>query len=509
MTHSTATPSLSFPTAADLRAVRSYIQRTWKTLTRSTEHILAAAKDSKIGHIQGDRWPVYVSIKADIQVVRQHLEQALSAEEMAKIDLRVLPAEVEQIEDHGLLYLPHDYVVPGGRFNEMYGWDSYFIQLGLLRDGEIHLAKSLVDQFVYEVEHYGTVLNANRTYMLTRSQPPVFTLMILAAYRHLQDRDWLLSTLSAAESYYYYWNVPPHLNQATGLSHYYDLGEGPAPEVIASEKDEHGRTHYERIRDYYRTHTVEGYDVNLYYDKTRHHLTDLFFKGDRSMRESGLDPTDRFGPFSIDIIHYAPVCLNVLLYQMEQDMAEINQILGHHDAVTSWRDRAHNRHRMIDKFLWDEDKGQYYDYNFRTGRRRHYDYVTTFYPLWAGIASESQAKKVVQQLDRYEAPGGLRTSTQVTGNQWDAPFGWAPLNWIAIEGLRRYGYTREAERIARKFVSLLVQEFTRKGTLLEKYDVEACSGDVSDEIHFGYSTNEIGFGWTNGVLLELLETFNF
>lgn len=498
------TTPLEFPSSDQIAAVRDYIKRTWITLSRSQAHIFEAAKDIKIDHMVGKPWPVYISPKENAEQVARALKEVISAEEFHKIELRVLPADVEFIEDHGLLYLPHDYVVPGGRFNEMYGWDSYFIQLGLLRDGELRLAQSLVDQLIYEIDHYGTILNANRTYLLTRSQPPFITLMVLNIFQHTQDLEWLRAVVPLMEGYYYYWTVPPHLNQTTGLSRYYDLGHGPAPEVISSERDEGGRTHYDRIRDYYRTHEVEDYDVSLYYDKAGDRLTDLFYKGDRSMRESGLDPTNRFGPFSIDIIHYAPVCLNVMLYQMEQDLAEMNQLLGHRDAHSSWQERANNRHQLIDQFLWDDEVGMYFDYNFQTERCRRYDYLTTFYPLWAGLASDAQAQRVVKNLNRFETICGLRTSTYVTGNQWDAPFGWAPLHFIAIRGLQRYGYTQEAERISRKFISLTVQEFGRTGTLLEKYDVENCSGNVSDEILFGYSTNEVGFGWTNGVLLELL-----
>jgi len=217
-----------------------------------------------------------------------------------------------------------------------------------------------------------------------------------------------------------------------------------------------------------------------------------------------LDPTNRFGPFSIDIVHYAPVCLNVLLYQMEQDIAQINEILGHTDAVKYWRARAKDRHELIDQFLWDEEIGLYFDYNFFTERRRRYDYVTTFYPLWTGLASPVQAERVVNHLSKFETCGGLRTSTEVTGNQWDAPFGWAPFHLIAVQGLYRYGYREMGDRIADKFITLLLQEFDRQGTLLEKYDVESCSSEISEEIQFGYTSNEEGFGWTNGVLLELL-----
>ncbi len=487
-----------------LTALRRYIKTTWQTLCRDITHIVAAAVDEKIPHKNGQPWIVYVSANESLPKVEEHLRQTVPAEKLKQISLQTLPIEVEQIETHGLLYLPGCYVVPGGRFNEMYGWDSYFIQLGLMRDEEYGLAKSMVDQLLYQVEHYGTVLNANRSYYLSRSQPPFLSQMVRLWYDHDQDQDWLRSTLPQLESYYYYWNVPPHLNPATGLSHYYSIGEGPSPEVIFSERDEHGRTHFERIKDIYRTEPITDYDLSLYYDKDSDRLTDLFYKGDRSMRESGLDPTHRFGPFSVDIIHYAPVCLNVLLYQMEQDMAEIHQALGHEDAAERWHKRAASRAKQINNYLWDEEAGLYFDYNFREGQRRQYEYATTFYPLWAGIASPEQAEQIVDNLFRFEAPGGLRTSNYVSGNQWDAPFGWAPFQLIAVQGLLRYGYKAEAKRIAEKFMAMLVADFERCGHLLEKYDIERSSGNVSDEIHFGYSTNEVGFGWTNGVALALL-----
>jgi alpha,alpha-trehalase len=500
--NSIVTPMM--PTAEQIQAVKAYIKRTWRTLYRSHAHILQAAKDAKVEHAPGQRWIVYLSPQEDYDQVEQQLRQVLPAIEWLQIELRILPAEMAQIQDHGLLYLPHDYVVPGGRFNEMYGWDSYFIQLGLLQDGEIDLARSMVDQLVYEIEHYGTILNANRTYQLGRSQPPVLTLMILALFKHTQDQDWVRSLLPLVERYYYYWTVPPHLNPITGLSRYYALGSGPAPEVVVSEKDEQDRTHYDRVREFYRQHDIPDYDLSLYYDREHDCLTELFYQGDRSMRESGFDISNRFGPFSVDIIHYAPVCLNVLLYQMEQDLATLHELVGYEEVAQQWHDRAVIRHQRIDQFLWDEAAGQYFDYNFSTGDRRPYEFATTFYPLWAGIASVTQAQRVVQNLEKFERPGGLLTSTQVSGNQWDAPFGWAPLQLFAVQGLRRYGYKAEADRLARKFIAMLVQEFATSGTLVEKYDVCAASADVEGEIQFGYSSNEIGFGWTNGVFLELL-----
>lgn len=508
------------PNATEIEKIKTYIKQTWKTLTRSHKDLLSAAKDPKIDHELHQRWLVYVSPQEDFEGIKISLQQILTSEEWEQLELRILPAEVESIESHGLLYLPHPYVVPGGRFNEMYGWDSYFIILGLLQDGELQLAKNMVEQLAYEIEHYGMILNANRTYFLTRSQPPIFTQAILKVYgrlkdlsqpqisrphQHTQDQQWLQSMLSTIESYYYYWNVPPHLNPATGLSHYAALGSGAAPEVVMSELDEDGRTHYDRVKEYYRQFQFDDYDVSLYYDRQTDQLSELFYQGDRSMRESGFDITNRFGPFSIDIIHYAPVCLNVLLAQMESDTAKINEMLGHGEIATQWRDRAALRQERINQFLWDEEAGLYFDYNFRTGKRRQYEYATTFYPLWTGIASAEQARRVWQNLAKFEEAGGILTSTHVSGNQWDAPFGWAPLNLIAVEGLLRYGYEEDAKRIAGKFLTMAVQEFNKTGTLVEKYDVCNCSANVSDEIFFGYSSNEIGFGWTNGTILELFK----
>jgi alpha,alpha-trehalase len=504
VTTPTLTSEKAFLTDTQIQAVRAYIKQTWQTLSRSEAHILEAARDSKVEHAPDTPWPVYISAWENQDAVAASLKAALSPAEFAQIELRVLPADFEQITEHGLLYLPHDYVVPGGRFNEMYGWDSYFILLGLLQDGEIALAKSMVDQLLYEIDHYGTVLNANRTYMLNRSQPPILTRMILKLHEHLQDPGWLRSVLPAVQNYYFYWTVPPHLNQATGLSHYNALGQGPAPEVLFSERDEAGRTHYDRVQEYYRQFNVADYDVSLFYDREQDSLTELFYRGDRSMRESGFDITHRFGPFSADIVHYAPVCLNVLLYQMEQDIAQICELIGHYHGIAYWCRHAEQRQQQIDRYLWDEEAGLYFDYNFRTSQRRPYEFATTFFPLWAGIASAAQARRVVENLPKFEAPGGLLTSTHVSGNQWDAPFGWAPLQLFAVEGLRRYGYEEEARRLAQKFVAMVVQEFETSGTLVEKYDVERCSADVSDEIFFGYSSNEIGFGWTNGVVLELM-----
>ena len=488
---------------ASLAAVRQYITRSWDVLTRSLQDLPRAAPDPKLHRQSNQPWPVYVPADEDRGAIEQRLRAVLSADALAQLELRTLPARFDDIREPGLLYLPKPYVVPGGRFNEMYGWDSYFIQLGLLRDGRVELARDMTDNFLYEIAHYGTILNANRTYFLTRSQPPFLTEMILGVYDRTHDLDWLRGTMTGIDTYYAFWTSPPHLVESIGLSRYVDRGEGPAPEVLADERDAAGRTHYDRVREYYRTHRVDDYDVSQFYDAAADRLTDLFYKGDRSMRESGFDPSNRFGPFSVDIIHYVPVCLNVLLLRMEEEAGRIAAILDDRKAVDTWRTRAQRRRQLIDRYLWDADAGLYFDYNFQTGKRRHYEFATTFYPLWAGSASPQQARAVLRNLSRFEAPGGLLTSTQVTGNQWDAPFGWAPLQIIAVDGLRRYGFQQEADRLARKFVSLVVEDFDAHGTIVEKYDVRRRSSDLAQGLRFGYSSNEIGFGWTNAAVLEL------
>ncbi|MEH2435060.1 MAG: trehalase family glycosidase [Nostoc sp.] len=438
-----ASPAL---TTTQIDTVRAHIKKTWKTLTRSHEHLLQSAKDTKLDHKPGTPWLVYISPLEDCPNIQTVLERSLSSKDMQEIEIRTLPSEVEAIKEHGLLYLPGPYVVPGGRFNEMYGWDSYFILLGLLHDGELELAQSQVDQLLYQVENYGTILNANRTYMLSRSQPPVLSMMVLALFQHTQDEEWLRSTVPLLEQFYYYWVVPPHLNPGTGLSRFYAFGEGPAPEVVFSERDDEGKSHYDRVKEYYQSFEIEDYDVNLYYDRENDKLTHLFYKADRTMRESGFDITNRFGPFSADILHYAPVCLNTLLYQVEQDMANINNIFGNEQLEQQWRDRADIRRDRIDQFLWNKERGLYFDYHFQSGKRRCYEFATTFYPLWLGISSPAQAQRVVENLSLFEAPGGILTSTHITGNQWDAPFGWAPLTYIAVQGLHRYGFHTEGDR---------------------------------------------------------------
>ena len=497
----------SLPAQAALRqksaAILDYIDRTWSVLTRSNRDLAVAAPDPKFPSTSP--WPLYISRTENLERIEKQLREQMKPEDFRKIRLRVLPEDPTTLTDGGLLYLPRPYVVPGGRFNEMYGWDSYFIQVGLLRDHKLALARDLADNFLYEIREYGKILNANRTYYLTRSQPPFLTQMLLAVYDRTKDRDLLAAAVPPIEKYYRYWIVEPHLTPETGLSRYWDTGDTPAPESVSAERDAQGRTHYDLVKEYFRGHKVSDYDVNEYYDAKTNRLTPLFYRADRSMRESGFDPSNRFGPFSADILHYDPVCLNSLLYIMETQTARIMDILNRESDGAVWRKRATDRAAKINRLMWDEKDGLYYDYNFVHKRVRRYPFLTTFYPLWAGIAGKEQAAQVVRNLSKFERPGGLQTSTFESGSQWDAPFGWAPLEMIAVQALRRYGYNDAADRISVEFLSLVLQDFLKHGTIVEKYDVVRRSSNLNGEVRYGYTANQAGFGWTNAAFTNLYD----
>ena len=458
-------------------------------------------------------------------------------------DVRIehLPTEIHhlgeidtsKIEPPGLLYLENKYVVPGGRFNEMYGWDSYFIIRGLLRSGRVELARGMVDNFFFEIEHYGAMLNANRTYYLTRSQPPFLSSMFVDVYDALQktgrtDPAWLAKAYADLEKDYEMWNRDPHLAGETGLSRYYDFGEGPPAEAA---QDESG--FYRKVSTYFFFHPAQedSYIVESPPGDQQHSvawptfslqvcgvsytaartdcdqrkefkLSSEYYKGDRSMRESGFDVSFRFGPFGDATQHYAPVCLNSLLYKTEKDMEQISRWLGHDADAAKWNRRAEKRKQLITRYLWDDAAGFFFDYDLATGQRSSYRYATTLYPLWAGLATAEQAGRVAKNLPALEKVGGLAMSTEDSGAQWDLPYGWGNIEMLAVEGLRRYGYHQDADRISYEFLSMVAENFRRDGYIVEKYNVVTRSSDAHAEL--GYKMNVVGFGWTNAAFLEML-----
>jgi alpha,alpha-trehalase len=533
--------------AADLRAQTQapnsdatlrYIHAAWDTLTRSVTDCNALA-DVKVDSVSATAPVLYLPAEFAAPPKVKALEQTCHVKVVA------LPRRIEKIGDvhpeelpaQGLLYLPNPYVVPGGRFNEMYGWDSYFIVLGLEADHKEALAKGIVDNFLFEIEHYGGVLNANRTYYLTRSQPPFLTSMIRAVYENTasfpatpagraEAKSWLSHAYTLAVKDHSTWERTEHKAGATGLARYFDYGTGPVPEMADTS------TYYVDVLRWLVAHPHQGGDgylvkaaehpdvaeaARLKFSSCDVHASAVcahawfagyrlsrdFYVGDRAMRESGFDSSNRFGPFSGDTQRYAPVCLNSLLYRYERDLEHLAVLLKNARDAAHWDRRTQQRAAAMRRYLWRAKDGVYADFDFQHARTSSYAYVTSLYPLWAGFATREEAIKMEAQLNTFERPGGLSMSSTVTGLQWDEPFGWAPTNWIAVAGLNAYGFRADAARLAQHFSATVDAGFAEDGTIREKYNVVA--GNAQVKVSAGYTTNEIGFGWTNAVYLEMNE----
>lgn len=447
-------PPLRPPVHQDMDVLSGYIHHKWKELTRDHENLfLGMLSDEKVAYREGTKPILYISRQENYEMILKYLSamreqvlqkvrkgeiQGVSETQIPEIDLRVLPEDHTTIpaDEHGLLYLPYPYVVPGGRFNETYGWDSAFIVRGLVLDGQYDIAKNVVDNKIYSIRHYGMILNANRSYYLGRSQAPFLTNKVLDIYRNydklispgLPDATaWLKSTLDGIHSYYQLWTMPPHIHRQSGLSYYNDMNEKPSVEVEFSEAG-----HYSHalglLRNMYRDKLAreergetmpvtyqerkDAYYLALYYQaehpglsreeieslplEQKDALTGKFYRGDRAMRASGFDPSRRFGFFNVDVIHHLPVCLNTLLYIMEMETAEIYQILaqnepdgrnheGHLWSVLSrqWKELGQKRKKRINAWLWDEAEDSrieaaaqfpgYRDYNFNHTLCDQYD----------------------------------------------------------------------------------------------------------------------------------------
>ena len=529
-----ATGTASAQTAATrdqgLDPIRQYIAAGWDSLTRSLTDCKTIV-DPKLAAAAVLYIPADFEAPAAVQQLQKQCN--VQAQHLPTVIHKLGEVDPGKIDPPGLLYLQSKYVVPGGRFNEMYGWDSYFIIRGLVRDNRIDLARGMVENFFFEIEHYGAVLNANRTYYLTRSQPPFLTSMILAVYDAQkstghEDRAWLEKAYKYATRDYALWTREPHLAGSTGLSRYYDFGNGPAPESL---KDETG--HLSQVAAYFLAHPGEGrgYLVPAKSGELSQALvgplfglqvcettatmarsdcvsagsaalsTD-YYKGDRAMRESGYDISFRFGPFGAATHHYAPVCLNSLLYKTEEDLARMSDMLGHKEEAADWRKRAEDRKERIQTYLWDAKRGMYFDYDFEKQLQSSYEYVTTFLPMWTGIATPDQARAIMKNLSVFEKPGGLVMSPYESGGQWDYPYAWAPNQLLADEGIRRYGFKDESDRVSYEFLSTVAENFRRDGTIREKYNAVTRSSET--QVTAGYHMNIVGFGWTNGVFLALL-----
>ncbi|WP_394973474.1 trehalase family glycosidase [uncultured Croceitalea sp.] len=508
------------PSARISRMIRDYF---WDELTRTIDEkgLDAILSDDKTSEgIQRLYVPHDDEIGKDYFNTIQKLKENVKVEILPKT---ITPEFVKSINTKpGILSLKLEnekgvpFVVPGGRFNEMYGWDSYFEGVGLLLDGSVSLAKAMVDNFCYQIKHYGKILNANRSYYLTRTQPPFLSSFIREVYEADTSigLDWLASVLDVAIlEYNSVWMVPEKRLTANGLNRYLAEGIGIPPETESGHFNEvlteYAEKHKLSLKEFEEKYTSgELIDNDL----------DTYFIHDRSLRESGHDTSWRLDDCCADL---NTVDLNSLLYKYEIDFEHLISTYFNDEFVDSkgsktttafWSNSAEERKKLMNSFLWSANDESFFDYNVALGKHTNFESATNFYPLWAQLCSKEQAYLLVKKLCAdFKAKGGVLATTKAAieelakdkeQKQWDYPNGWAPHQMLIWKGLLNYGF----EGVAHEFIYRWLWMITRNavdynGTIPEKYDVVACTHKVYAEYgnvgtEFDYIATS-GFGWMN------------
>jgi alpha,alpha-trehalase len=383
-----------------------------------------------------------------------------------------------------LIALPNAYVVPGGRFREVYYWDSYFTMLGLVQGGRTDLVRDMLDNFAYLIETVGHIPNGNRTYYLSRSQPPFFAAMV-GLYAQATDTTQALRYLDALEAEHSFWMMGARavrLPDGTVVNRYWDDRAEPRPESYRE--------------DYSLGQTVP--------DSEREEL----YRNVRASAESGWDFSSRWmrdpkDLRTLETTELIPVDLNCLLYNLEQTIAALREFRGDADVAARFRKAATARRRALLAVSYDSVGGFFYDVRWRSGERvTDRPTLAAVYPLYFGLATPEQGLRVAARVEReFLKPGGFVTTLIASGQQWDAPNGWPPLEWLAIEGVRRYGRADLADRAAGRWLALNRRTYQATGKMTEKYDVV----DLRRRAGGGEYPTQDGFGWTNGVALALLK----
>ncbi|KAH7403082.1 neutral trehalase [Cadophora sp. MPI-SDFR-AT-0126] len=411
--------------------------------------------------------------------------------------LALATADPEQDRNakEGIKFLP--YITSGRKRDQFHGWDSYFNVLGLLSHEEIKLALSLVEHFCFCIKHYGHVPQGNRSYYLTRSSPPFLTDMALRVYNKIKHEEYALAFLRRAllaciKEYHAVWMMPPRFDPITNLSRYRTGGAGiptdlqvDLAEQLKSYATKYGMS-LDAFTDAYNAGVVE--DGDLY----------TFLMHERAMQESGHSFSSRFRGRCANLV---TIDLNSLLYKYEKDIAQTIKLHfadrfevpadicvgnmpagGYIDRSTLWERRARRRKLAIDRYLWNEGKKMYFDYDTVKREQSTSESATAFWPLWAGLASPAQAQQLVSNaIPRFEATGGISATTEESRGleaserqnvQWDYPYGWAPHQVLLWSGLAMYGYQDVAERLAYKWLFAIIKSFVDySGVIEESYDV--------------------------------------
>ncbi|QEC41077.1 alpha,alpha-trehalase TreF [Pseudobacter ginsenosidimutans] len=401
-------------------------------------------------------------------------------------------------EGSSLLPLPYPYIVPGGRFREIYYWDAYFTMLGLKETEQTALVRNMVDNFAYLINTYGHIPNGNRSYYLSRSQPPFFALMV-DLLAEIQSDTVYASFLPTLEKEYDFWMA--------GAA---KLKPGEAHRRVVRMPDGNLMNRY---WDDQNTPRPESYREDVETAKKAKGNKATLYRNLRAGAESGMDFSSRWladgkNLHTIQTTNYIPVDLNTLIYKLELGISRGKQLTGQDSLAQEFRKKADRRIIAIDKYCWNKNQNFYTDYNFVTKKVSNMITPAGMYPFCLfnrklDYMSLLARKAAIVVRTNLLKDGGVLTTANNTGQQWDAPNGWAPLQYMTVWGFQRCGQRELAREIAQKWTILNTDVYKRTGRLMEKYNVV----DTKLEAGGGEYPGQDGFGWTNGVFLKLVSMY--
>ncbi len=425
------------------------------------------------------------NFKSDINAgIREHIDTLW----------QVLYRRHDTVSKGSLLLLPHDFIVPGGRFRETYYWDSYFSMLGLQESHKTQLIRDMMDNFAYLLDHFGHIPNGTRTYYLSRSQPPFFSMMLDLLAKDEGNPVYTRYQPQLLKEYNYFMQGSRPLQKGKAyklavkmphgelLNRYWDDSDQPREESY-KEDVEAGKLTKQNLPEFYhniRAAAASGWD-----------FSSRWFDGSQKLA-------------SIQTTQMIPVDLNCLLYHLENSIALSYKLQGNKTKQDFYLLKAAQRKKAILKYCWNEKSGWFLDYNWKQKKQSPIKTLAGVFPLNFNIATKTQAVQVAKKLKTdFLKPGGLVTTLNRTGQQWDAPNAWAPLEYIAIDGLSKYHQNSLAKLIAERWINTNIRVFKETGKLMEKYNVM----DTNLKAGGGEYPLQDGFGWTNGVLLNLMNRY--
>ena len=406
-------------------------------------------------------------------------------------DLWVFLKRTPTVYEGTLLPLPFPYIVPGGRFREVFYWDSYFTMLGLQVSAHTDLIQSMVDNFAFMIDEFGFIPNGNRTYFLGRSQPPFFSFMVELLAEE-KGEHIIFQYLPQLEKEYEFW-----MNGCNDLSASKNIHRR-----VVLLPDGSILNRYWDDKDYARP---EAFYEDSIIAKKSGRPTDVVHRHLRAACESGWDFSSRWmrdgqNIESIEAADIIPVDLNCLLLHLEELLLKIYSVKQDAKRIKFFETVIQSRKASIQKYFWNEAEDFYYDFHFIDQKQTLKSTLAATYPLFCGVATNNQAQAVARRLEqKFLYKGGLITTLVKTGQQWDAPNGWAPLQWIAYKGLHKYGFSQLANTIRERWMTNCEKVYGDTGKMMEKYNV----AEMTEKAGGGKYPNQDGFGWTNGVYLKM------